>query len=933
MSDLAPRAAARARTAVILTVLAAALALPAAAGAGTYSVPVCDGTGANRAFQPFGDTAFVAAEPWCRPQYTGSGFQSGGVRVRNSVNAPGQSLVAPLYTTGGLRAQAPPGTVITRLRGSATAWDDLGSTFAEGWRAGIADDVTPLWCGFHLACSWGGPPMVGIDLTPTAGATRLDLTVTCALWTGCQRDRLRGVVNLDAATIDLDDRVAPAVSAAGNGWSTGWVTGAVTAAVRATDGAGVRRTWFAIDGGAAQGQATYTCDAYAMAPCPADTGTASAQLSLVTLGDGAHTLELRAEDAGGNAGVATVPLRVDNQAPVVSSVATLTARGWHRVNAFDLRVTAADPAGGSGVRSLSWEVCREDGSDCVPGRVEDLSAPTVRIAVPAAGTWRARFWAADALRSGVKSEWSAPLRFDDTVPGAAAITGAGAWTRAAEPAVGLELPGGEAVGPSGIGGYAVTLGGEEPGTSVVVEGERPAVSLGALPEGETTVRARAISGAGVAAVRTARATVRVDRTAPLVGVARDPDGADTDWIGRETRVAVHAQDALSGMDAAPAAAADDAGGRIVYAVDGGEPVTVRGADATIAVDATGDHAIALRAFDAAGNGSRERILRVRVDRTAPAGELLPFESAQPRRARAAIDDVCVRSAELQIRRRGATTWTVVDATLDGAEAWADVPDDRLAPGAYDVRFRVEDCAGNVGLITRFASQSAASAGASLRLPLRARLSLGAAFAGDDPAAGPATAVVRMGTGVRITGQLADADGTVVGGRVLLVQQRIGTGDWRTVATPATDAAGAVSVALPAGPSRALRIVAEPDELTVGAVSRTLRVAVPARATIKVARRQLRNGQAARFSGRVLGGYLPAGGRELELQGFNPLRGRWQPVRTSGLRSDGRGAWHASYRFTATRGTVRYRFRLRVPPRPDHPFADGYSRAVTVVVTG
>ena len=96
---------------------------------------------------------------------------------------------------------------------------------------------------------------------------------------------------------------------------------------------------------------------------------------------------------------------------------------------------------------------------------------------------------------------------------------------------------------------------------------------------------------------------------------------------------------------------------------------------------------------------------------------------------------------------------------------------------------------------------------------------------------------------------------------------------------------------------------------------------------------LRNGSAARFSGRVLGGFLPAGGRELELQGYNPLRGRWQPVRTSGLRSDGQGNWHASYRFSATRGTVRYRFRLRVPPRPDHPFANGYSRALTVIVSG
>ncbi len=118
------------------------------------------------------------------------------------------------------------------------------------------------------------------------------------------------------------------------------------------------------------------------------------------------------------------------------------------------------------------------------------------------------------------------------------------------------------------------------------------------------------------------------------------------------------------------------------------------------------------------------------------------------------------------------------------------------------------------------------------------------------------------------------------------------------------------------------MVASSDS-TIGATSRTLRVAVPAEATIHVSRTALRNGETVRFSGRLLGGHVPRAGRELELQGFNPLKGRWQPVRTEGLRSDRHGRWHAAYRFTATVGvTVTYRFRLRVPPRSDHPFAEG-----------
>ena len=345
------------------------------------------------------------------------------------------------------------------------------------------------------------------------------------------------------------------------------------------------------------------------------------------------------------------------------------------------------------------------------------------------------------------------------------------------------------------------------------------------------------------------------------------------------------------------------------------------------------HAIALRAYDAAGNVSRERLLRVRVDLTPPAGFLQPRDPARPRRLNADVDDVCLQSARLELRRRGTLAWTTLEATVEGRRVWADVPDERLATGSYEVRFRVEDCAGNVGLIDRFAGQGAATGGTALRLPLRAQLAIAAAF--DDAAPGSARTVrtVPLGTTLALRAAVADADGSPVVGREVHVQERIGTGDWRTVATRATTADGEVRATLAPGPSRALRLVAEADEQTVGGTSATLRVVVPARVTIRLDRSRLRNGQAARFSGRVLGGHLPPGGRELELQGFNPLRGRWQPVRTSGLRCDASGAWHASYRFTATRGTVRYRFRLRVPPRPDHPFATGYSRAVTVVVRG
>ena len=46
-----------------------------------------------------------------------------------------------------------------------------------------------------------------------------------------------------------------------------------------------------------------------------------------------------------------------------------------------------------------------------------------------------------------------------------------------------------------------------------------------------------------------------------------------------------------------------------------------------------------------------------------------------------------------------------------------------------------------------------------------------------------------------------------------------------------------------------------------------------------------------------------------------------------------GRWSYRYRFTATRGTVRYRFRARVPREAGFPYTSGASRRVPVTVRG
>ena len=83
-------------------------------------------------------------------------------------------------------------------------------------------------------------------------------------------------------------------------------------------------------------------------------------------------------------------------------------------------------------------------------------------------------------------------------------------------------------------------------------------------------------------------------------------------------------------------------------------------------------------------------------------------------------------------------------------------------------------------------------------------------------------------------------------------------------------------------------------------------------------------------GRIRGGPLPAVGKLVQLQAYS--RGRWLTFATP--RADGRtGRWFYRYRFTATRGTVRYRFRARIPQESGFPYAAGVSRPVSVLVKG
>ena len=140
----------------------------------------------------------------------------------------------------------------------------------------------------------------------------------------------------------------------------------------------------------------------------------------------------------------------------------------------------------------------------------------------------------------------------------------------------------------------------------------------------------------------------------------------------------------------------------------------------------------------------------------------------------------------------------------------------------------------------------------------------------------------------------------------------------------TDATGRFKFKALRGPSRVVRF-RYPGSPLVRARTAEVEISVKATTTLRTNRKRVVNGEDIVLSGRVLGQPLPPVGKLVQLQAYS--RGRWITFATP--RADATtGRWSYRYRFTSTRGTVRYRFRARVPREAGFPYASGTSRSST-----
>ena len=531
-------------------------------------------------------------------------------------------------------------------------------------------------------------------------------------------------------------------------------------------------------------------------------------------------------------------------------------------------------------RRRRWYVCRLDGTNCRstsarygnpderPGsgcRARGVEGAGVRRATPCA-TVRSSGWSrAAALRR-------------HGVPGAAKIDAA---RRVGQRRRGLERRRSASrttrrAGPSGISGYAVTQGDAAPGT----DGDR-ARRPGArrardrCPRGRRACAPARSAAPASPSAQVGEGLVRIDRTPPVVAAQhrRRPArraGGRVAAPGRAPRPsAPSTRKSLSGM--APAAEGEPVtrGGHLEYQVDDDPVVRVRGASETIDLPRDGLHVVTVRAVDVAGNVSSPQRASFRVDRNRPgrhdrrdrpAPPRAGSTPSSPRSASTAPRSSCSPGEHASGRRSACSS--------SSARSRPSCPTTTSPPGTTR-----RGSASATARATRASSPTPGPTGTgALRLPLRETIVIDGGLAAGT-AQGVDHVTVVSGTAVLVRGprdHQRRAAGERSPGRGAGAHRR-----WRLARSRGArerrrgqGLGGAADGPEPAHQARRRGQRAgdrrrQPD-------ARRSRCRRASRCSVN--RRSLRNGEAARFSGKLLGGFVPRRGRELELQGYNPLQG-------------------------------------------------------------
>jgi hypothetical protein len=347
--------------------------------------------------------------------------------------------------------------------------------------------------------------------------------------------------------------------------------------------------------------------------------------------------------------------------------------------------------------------------------------------------------------------------------------------------------------------------------------------------------------------------------------------------------------------------------------------------------------------DAAGNENRDAAASVPLylDRAPPQLGFLLREPDDPTRIELRASDSVsgLGRAEIEIRRRGDAAWLPVMTRRSGAGFVATLDDENLPDGTYDLRARAYDVAGNIQSTDREVGGRAATRAVPARIGTRlvaGRIKrVVAGGSNGRPRRTRQITIVRPRVGygrtIPIRGRLTTPGGNPVANASIEVWEQLALphAESRRVAIIATCGRGRFRFKALRGPSRHLRF-RYPGTPLVRARTAEVDIRVRASSTFEVRPKRVVNGEEITLRGRVRGYRVPSVGKLVQLQAYS--RGKWLTFATPRA-SAANGRWNYRYRFTSTRGTVRYRFRALVPREAGFPYDSGASRSGYVVVRG
>lgn len=195
-------------------------------------------------------------------------------------------------------------------------------------------------------------------------------------------------------------------------------------------------------------------------------------------------------------------------------------------------------------------------------------------------------------------------------------------------------------------------------------------------------------------------------------------------------------------------------------------------------------------------------------------------------------------------------------------------------------------------------------------------------------AGAASLTAAYGHAQTIRGRLTGAGGKPIAGALIQVAARPAYGGAKTTAMHPTKTGRAGAFALKLRGKESSRSIELSYASTIGGkpvAARTLTLRVRAGVRLHVTPRSVAAGRSIALRGRVLGGPIPKGGKQVVLEARSQGT-HWLQFKV--LHTDRHGRFHATHRFRLP-GPIRYRFRAVCPAEADFPFLAGDSKAVGV----